>query len=319
MQRRTLIKSIAGLLAVDGLKLDVGSNEAVGVVDCHIHLFDPERKGGVPWPDRSDTVLYRPALPARYQQIVEPHHVVGAIAVECSPWVADNDWRAKVVESSPIMVGFVGNLLPDSPEFGTDLDRLHRSPFFLGIRYGNLWGRDLNSAARNDAFVKGLKNLSAHGVVLETANQDAALIEAAVMISDRVHDLRIVVDHLPNASIPADAKARAQVDANLRELAQRPQVYVKGSEIVHPVAGRVPLEVSAYRDTLDRIWDLFGEDRILYGSDWPNSDTVATYAQVFSVATEYLKGRSRSARTKYFRTNSRGVYRWRPRTPEQSG
>jgi len=319
MQRRSLIKSVAGVAAGYGLKLNVGNSDAIGVIDCHIHLFDPERKEGVPWPDKSDAVLYRPALPARYQQLVQPHHVVGAIAVECSPWIADNDWLAKVVESSPIMVGFVGNLVPDSPEFGAELDRFHRSPFFLGIRYGNLWGRDLNAAARNEAFIKGLKNLSAHGLVLETANQDAALIQAAVTISDRVPDLRLVLDHLPNASLPPDAKARAQVDANLRELAQRSQVYVKGSEIVHPVAGRVPLDVSAYRDSLDRIWNLFGEDRVLYGSDWPNCDTVATYTQVFSVATEYLKGRSRSARTKYFRSNSREVYRWKPRTSEQAG
>ena len=293
--------------------------EPTGVIDAHIHLFDPSRKQGVPWPDKSEAVLYQPALPPRYEQIARPHGVVGAIAVECSPWLADNDWLAELVERSPTMLGFVGNLQPESPGFRADLDRLHRNPRFLGIRCGNLWGRDLHAAIESAAFVEGLRILSEHELVLETANQDAPLIEAALRISDRVPSLRIVLDHLPNASMPVDKNERARVDANLRELAQRPQTYAKGSEIVHRVRGRLPLNAGAYRETLDRIWNLFGEDRILYGSDWPNSDTVASYARLFSVARGYLQTRSKNAQLKFFRNNSRAVYRWTARTPEQAG
>lgn len=319
MQRRVFLKVLAGSAAVHGMGLRARGDETIGAIDSHIHVFDPRRNQGVPWPDKSDSVLYRPALPPRYQQIARPHRVVGAIAVECSPWARDNDWLADVIERYPIVLGYVGNLLPESPGFGAELDRLHHNSLFLGIRYGNLWGRDLSTAVRNAAFVEGLKQLSTHGLVLETANQDAALIEAAVRVSDQVPELRVVLDHLPNAAWPEDRTARMLVDANLRELAQRPQVYVKASEIVHKVAGRVPLEVSAYRETLDRIWDLFGEDRIVYGSDWPNSDTVASYAQVFSIARDYLHSRSKSAQTQFFRANSRAVYRWKARTQEQAG
>jgi hypothetical protein len=116
------------------------------VIDTHIHLFDPSRPGGVPWPEKTDTVLYRPALPDRYAELSEPLGIVGAIAVECSPWQVDNFWLQDVVARNPIMLGFVGDLLPEAPEFAATLDRLQRSPLFLGIRYGNLWHRDLSAA-----------------------------------------------------------------------------------------------------------------------------------------------------------------------------
>jgi predicted TIM-barrel fold metal-dependent hydrolase len=287
------------------------------VIDAHIHLFDPTRAGGVPWPTPKDTALYKPALPNRYAHLAEPHGVVGAIAIEASPWLIDNFWLNDLCTKNSILLGFIGDLLPESPDFAATLDHLHRSPFFLGIRCGNLWNRDLLVASSNPAFTNGLKLLAQSGLVLETANPDANLIAAVVRISDQVPNLRIVLDHLPNASIPTDAAKRADYDANLRELAHRPQIFVKGSEIVRRIGTRVPLDLAAYKDSLDQLWDLFGEDRIFFGSDWPNSDSVATYDQVFHVAKSYIATRSLKAQQKYLWKNSIAVYHWKARTPAQ--
>jgi len=289
------------------------------VVDAHIHLFDPARAGGVPWPESTDSVLFHPALPARYERLAEPHGVVGAIAVECSPWLVDNFWLLDVVEQNPIMLGFIGDLLPDAPDFAATLDRLHRSPLFLGIRYGNLWNRDLGAAAKKPEFVAGLKLLADAGLVLETANPDAALIAAVLEVSDRVPNLRIVIDHLPHAETPRDTNARASYENHLRELSKRPGVFVKGSEIVRRIDGRVSLDVMAYKAGLDKLWDLFGEDRIFFGSDWPNSDLLASYDETFGVAEHYIATRSEGARQKYFWKNSIAVYKWKDRTAGQTG
>ena len=315
MQRRTFLKSAAALAiaASQGMALDA----PIPVIDAHIHLFDPTRPGGIPWPEKNDPVLYHPALPPRYANLAGRHGVVGAIAVECSPWLIDNFWLQDTVEKATIMLGFIGDLLPEAPEFAATLDRLHRSPLFLGIRYGNLWNRDLGAAVRNPAFVAGLKLLAQAGAVLETANPNSELIAAAVKVSDAVPDLRIVIDHLPHADPPDDAAARTSYEANLRELASRPQVFVKGSEIVRRIDNRVSLDAGAYKEALDRIWDLFGNERLFFGSDWPNSDSLATYDETFAVAENYIATRSAAARQKYFWKNSLTVYRWQPRTPAQ--
>ncbi len=319
MQRRDVLKSVISLAAGAAAAPMVHAlDTSIPVIDAHIHLFDPTRPGGIPWPERSDTVLYHPALPARYLPIARPYGVVGAIAVECSPWLVDNFWLQDVVQQNSIMLGFIGDLAPENPDFGATLDRLHASPLFLGIRYGNLWNRDLGAAVQKQEFRSGLKLLADAGLVMETANPDPDLIAAVLQVSDHAPDLRIVIDHLPHADAPTDARARNAYEANLRQLSQRPNVFVKGSEIVRRNAGRVSLDAGFYKASLDRLWDLFGEDRIFFGSDWPNSDSLAPFDETFGVAQHYMATRNMSAQQKYFWKNSIAVYRWRPRTPGQA-
>lgn len=275
------------------------------IIDTHIHLFDPTRPQGVPWPSKDDKVLYRPALPDRYRKIAEPLGIAGAIAIECSPLFEDNQWVLDVAAKNNIMVGMVGNMEPGRPEFGAQLTKLHRNPLFLGIRYGNLWGRDLSIEIRKPDFVAGLKALADAGLVLDTANQTAELLAAALRVTDLVPDLRIVIDHLPQY-VPA-------ADANVRELGKRPQVYVKISEVLRRVNGSVPTDLNFYRPKLDELFGIFGEDRLLFGSDWPNSDNWAPYPQVFAIVREYFTEKGPAIAEKYFRTNSVAAYRWKKR------
>ena len=61
---------IGGGRGVDGRRRPTvaARRNSMPVIDAHIHLFDPTRPGGVPWPEKTDTTLYRPALPPRYAQ-----------------------------------------------------------------------------------------------------------------------------------------------------------------------------------------------------------------------------------------------------------
>lgn len=318
MNRRNFLRSAASTTIIAAAHLDSTAQAPhIPVVDCHIHLFDPTRPGGVPWPEQSDTILYHPALPERYARLATPHGVVGAIAVECSPWLIDNFWLQDLIEKNPLMLGYVGDLLPDSADFGATLDRLQRSPFFLGIRYGNLWSRSLRASIENPVFIDALKALAQAGLVFETANPNPTLIAAVLRLTDQVPTLRVVIDHLPHAEIPQDPSARAAYESDLRSLSQRQDVYVKGSEILHRISDRVPTDLVAYKSNLDQIWDLFGDDRMLFGSDWPNSDSVANCEQTFAIAKAYISTRSRSAQEKYYLRNSTKVYRWKARTPDQ--
>ena len=118
INRRELLKStvyVAGALATGEICAE--STAHIPVIDTHIHLFDPTRPGGVPWPEPSDTVLYKPALPDRYQQLAKSFGVVGAIAIEASPLPQDNGWLLATAKKNPLMVGVIGDLIPGSPEF----------------------------------------------------------------------------------------------------------------------------------------------------------------------------------------------------------
>jgi L-fuconolactonase len=244
---------------------------------------------------------------------------VGAIAVEASSLDSDNDWLLKVVEANPVMVGMIGNLHPTAPGYDKDLERLSKNPLFLGFRSGNLWKRDLLADVKKPGFMEGLKALSDSGLVFETANPDAKLISALRLIAVRNPELRIVIDHLPNAALP---EAKPDLDAywvDLHELAQKPEVYVKLSEIPRKKEEKLITDVGPYRAELDKLWDMFGENRVIFGSDWPNSDHVASFDETFSLVRQYMACKSPEAQAKYYFRNSQAAYRWKPRRENQKG
>jgi L-fuconolactonase len=286
---------------------------SIPIVDTHIHLFDTARPQGVPWPDKKDAVLYKPALPGRYRKVTEGLGIVGAIEIECSPWLEDNQWVLDVAAKDSMIVGTIGDLEPGHAEFRAQLERLARNPLFRGIRYGNLWGRDLGAELHKPEFVGGLKALAEAGLALDTANPTPALMADVARLTDRVPDLRVILDHLPELD-PFTANL-----AKLRELAQRPRIYVKVSGVLRRVSGSVPLDTDFYRDRLDAIWDIFGPDRLMYGSDWPNSDSLGTYPQVLKIVEEYFHAKGTAAAEKYFWKNSIAAYRWVRRDARQPG
>jgi predicted TIM-barrel fold metal-dependent hydrolase len=313
-----------GTTALAGAALPVILSEALAavapaktipVIDSHIHLFDPFRPQGVPWPSKENKVLYQTALPARYRPIAQPLGIVGAIEVECSSWPDDNQWVLDVAAKEDIIVGTVGHLVPGTPEFRPSLDRLHQNPLFRGIRY-NL-GRQAGKEFDRPEFIADLKALAEADLVLDTANPSVSLLADVVRVSDRVPNLRVVVDHLPQMVPPAAPAARASYDASLKVLRERPQVFVKLSEVLRRVDGNIPTDPEFYRPRLDEIVDVFGTDRVLYGSDWPNSDQWLPVPVGFNVVHEYFMGKGQLAAENYFWRNSVKCYKWVKRAANQ--
>jgi L-fuconolactonase len=326
LNRRTFLQSSAAATLTG---LAAAQSPPIPVIDTHIHLFDISRPQGVPWPPRNETVLYKTALPERYRKVAMPHGIVGAIEVEASPWLEDNQWVLDIAAKDKIIVGTVGDVEPGTPDFRKNIERFHRNPLYRGIRYGNLWDRDgakpkdhqddLAKMIPKREFVEDLKFLASAGLGLDSANPTTSLINALLRTSDAVPNLRIVIDHLPKFEMPTDAAARKAYYADLHELGKRPQVFVKISAVLRKVDGRIPEDLGFYRGLLDELWGIFGEDRVLFGSDWPNSDTVGEYSHVFRIVHDYVSSKPREAQEKYFWKNSRAAYHWVKRDASQPG
>lgn len=283
----------------------------IPIIDTHIHLFDPTRPKGIPWPPKEDKVRYKTALPPRYIDLTSKLGVVGAIELECSPWLEDNQWVLDVCAPAPIMVGMVGNIPPGDKNFRTELDKLRKNSLYLGIRYGNIWGYDIGNELGKPEFIAGLKELAKNGMIMDSANPNKKLLEDLRRASDLVPDLRIMIDHLPGM------EEISKADAVLRDLSARKQIYVKVSSVlkIKNTSGK-PNSVF-YKPVLDEMWQRFGEDRVVFGSDWPNSDGFGTYEQVLTVVKDYVSTKPRAVAEKYFYKNSLAAYRWKPRTAAQ--
>lgn len=318
-RRHFLAGATATVVGAPSLPARSAAIDDVPIIDCHIHLFDANRPQGAPYKG-GRSFSGGVALPSMFAKIARPLGIVGVIHVDASPWVEDNLWVLETLRPDPMMVGMIGNLRPEKPEFGEYLGRYARDPLFRGIRYGNLWGYDLPGQVTNPQFIQGLKLLAQQDLVLETANQNLALLQAAVRVNDAVPELRIVLDHLP--ALDPSPESFTQYQALLKEISQRKTIAAKLSEIVHPVRPpAMPMiidrSLAAHRDRLDMLMGYFGEDRVLFGSDWPNAVGISEVPDTVALVREYFSGKPRDAAEKYFWKNSLLIYKWVKRAPDQ--
>lgn len=315
MQRRHFLAGSAALLTTAA---DAAPSLAdIPIIDTHVHLFDSRRPQGVPyagspeWKQQHDGV----ALPSTYRPYAEPLNIVGAIELEASPWVEDNLWVLERIESDTLFVGMVGDLEPEKPDFPDLFERHRKNPLFLGIRCGNIWGRRIAEQIEDPKFIDGLRRVADAGLVMDTGNPSLALLQTMVRLNDQIPDLRIVLDHLP--ALDPRPPEMTDYEAVLKDIHGRPQIYAKLSEIDHrsnPGRG-----LGAHAERLDMLMAAFGEDRVVFGSDWPNSWGTATPAEIVALARAYFATRTRAAAEKFFWKNSLAAYKWRRRAANQPG
>ena len=156
-------------------------------------------------------------------------------------------------------------------------------------------------------------------LTLDTANPRPKLIEDVVRLTDKAPGIRVVIDHLPGMDALDDPAQRPGVEKTLRELAQR-NVFVKVSAVARRVEGKVVTDPAAYKPRLDLIWNIFGPDRLVYGSDWPNSaGNWVSYETALSLVRQYFDAKGREVAEKYFWKNSVAAYKWVKRDRSQPG
>ncbi len=313
ISRRAFLTSAAAAAAIAGLPAAAKSStlpKLKTIIDTHVHFYDPSRPGGVPWPPPNDAILNRRILPDVFRKLTAPLGIKSVIEVEASPLVEDNQWILDLAAQNPIILGTSGHLEPGKPGFGQNLDHFRQNPRFLGIRVSNAsWGQNLHSDLQKPEFISDLKLLSQAGLEVDSACGVNGLPDV-LRLTDLVPDLRVVIDHMP-FDPPLDQTALRIYKDTLREIGKRPQVFCKVSTVLRRVENRPVEDVNYYRPMLDELWDVFGPDRLIYGSNWPVSDKVGPYDLVFKVVREYFGSKGRDASEKYFWKNSKAAYRWK--------
>jgi L-fuconolactonase len=299
MNRRTLLAA-----AAVGSTLVRAQENSIPIIDTHFHLYDQTRPQGAPYPFTPNAP---PFLPHDYRESAKPLGIVGGIEVEASPWVEDNLWVLMQIEKEPMIVGTVGNIDPAKCDFQDVLERYHRNKLFLGIRYGNVWkGQDLVTAINKPDFIENMKVFAKTGLTLEVANPRLDLIEDTLRLSDKAPDLRIVLGHLQALPLPSEKNVLKSYTNNLRELRKRRAfVKVSGLPKANPQANFDP---AVYKPTLDLIWDIFGEDYVVYAGK---------NKEALDILKAYTMAMGRPAAEKFFWKNSIPAFRWIKRDAEQ--
>jgi predicted TIM-barrel fold metal-dependent hydrolase len=311
MNRRTFLEhttAAAAGIAASSLRAAAAS-PASRIVDTHTHFYDPTRKDGVPWPEKGSP-LYRSVLPKDWLAVAEPLGVRETVVVEASKWLEDNAWILDLAATEKCIVGFVGHLSPHEVDFATHLKRFAANPIFRGIRVS---GAEFFENVDKPEFRRGIALMADMGLQLDI-NGVPALHQPAAKLAADVPALRIVIDHVGGARIAAPLSDEWR--AGMAALGRQKNVHCKVSALMEQTResamkwGNAPRDTAFYAPVLDHCWESFGEDRLVYGSNWPVCEKGGTYADQFRIVSEYFTAKGRDACEKYFWRNSREAYRW---------
>ena len=255
------------------------------IIDTHIHLYDTNRSQGVDWPPITDKVLYRPVLTEHFDEVADREGIASTVIVEASSRPEDNQWMLDLVKGNPDRyLALVGNLPIGTDEFAGLAEHFSKDSRFVGIRMRDRPGGD---AFFTDAVWRDLGLLSEKGLTLDVLINNFTIDEVAE-VAKRLPDLKIMINHLGGLSITNDPLDPKWVES-LQNASQYENVYCKVSGIFQRSGVKpTPKERSFYSPVFKIVFDAFGEDRIVYGSNWPVTDRGGSYAEQLNIIRGYF-------------------------------
>ena len=315
LPRRDFIRiGIAGMSALASFSslnpsmADEPQSRPLPIVDTHTHFYDPTRPQGVPWPAKNDSVLYRKVLPKEFQTLTKPFGVTGTVIVEASPWVEDNQWLLDLAADDPFVLGIVGNLEPGHDPFRNHLARFAKNPRYRGIRVG---ANAIKKGLEQPAFVADIQRLIDANLELDVNGGTETLL-LVDQLASRLPELRIVINHLANVKIDGK-EPPSEWQSGLKAAARHKNVYLKVSALIENARqdGKPATnDTSFYQPILKSAWLTFGEDRVIYGSNWPVSNLAGPYSLVFQIVSEFFNEQGQAAKEKFFAGNAQAAYLW---------
>jgi len=283
------------------------------IVDAHVHLWDPGRFR-MPWLD-GNALLGQPFdLPAYDEHTAGAGVAVASMVyleVDVAPAYAllEARWAVERARRDPRLQGVVAWApIEDGERARSVLDVLAAlDPCVKGVRRILQGESDPAFGLRPDVL-RGLRLLPEYGFSFDICIRHYQL-PATVEMVRRCPETRFILDHLGKP----DVKGR-ELDpwrAELRALAALPNVTCKVSGLV--------TEGDHGRWTADDLapyvahaLDVFGEDRVVFGGDWPVALAASSYRRWVETLDTFTVSLSAEARRKLWAENARRFYRLPP-------
>jgi L-fuconolactonase len=242
------------------------------VVDAHLHIWDLERSE-YSWLTPELGPLYATFTPEQAQAELEAAGIASAVLVQAEDSERDTDLMLEAAGRHPWIAGVVGWVQLDDP--AATERRLGRD--LAGVRHL------VHDDPRDDFLAlppvrRSLRLLAERGLPFDVPDAWPRHLAATADLAAAIPELRIVVDHLGKPPFGGDGWARWR--ATLAAVAARPNTVAKVSGLQVP--GR-PFTVDAVRPAWETALELFGAERLMWGSDWPLTVLTGGYGHAWQV------------------------------------
>ncbi|WAJ28538.1 amidohydrolase family protein [Antarcticirhabdus aurantiaca] len=272
-------------------------------IDAHQHFWRIAR-GDYGWMNESVAPLLRDFGPDDLAPHLARAGIHRTILVQAAPTEAETAFMLEIAAANELVAGVVGWLDMDSDAFPERLDAVRQNPRLVGIR-PMLQDLDDDRWILRPRVLANLERLATSGLAFDILCLPRHLPHVTEALG-RVPSLCAVLDHIAKPEIAAGRLDPWRAD--IAELARLPNVSCKVSGLVTEAAPDWRLE--HFRPYVDHVTECFGEDRLIFGSDWPVATLAASYAEVANLARTLLSARfGPEALAKIFGGNAARFYR----------
>ena len=271
-------------------------------IDAHQHfwIFDPVRDS---WINEGMSVIQRDFLPADLLPVLSENGMDGCVAVQADQSEAQNDFLLDLAADNDFIKGVVGWVDLRADHLEERLEYYSQFEKMKGFRHV-LQGEADRALMLNLEFMRGISLLRKYGFTYDILIFPDQLPYVSELLT-ACPDQKFVIDHIAKPYIK-DQKIGDWAEEIYR-VARHQNLHCKVSGMVTEADWEnwKPTDFTPY---LDVVFEAFGANRLMFGSDWPVCQVAASYGVMKSIVEQYTQKLSASEQERFWGQNAVNFY-----------
>lgn len=250
-------------------------------IDSHQHFwkFHPIKNS---WIEDHMKVIRRDFLPDDLHPILEENTIDGCIAVQADQSEEETEFLLSLADNNSFIKGVVGWVDLRAENIKERLSHFTKFNKLKGIRH--IVQAEPDDYMMDEKFQRGISFLDQFELTYDILVFPSQL-PAAIKLAHKFPNQKFVVDHIAKPMIK-DGKLEPW-KRDMQTLAKYPNVWCKVSGMVTEANWNSWL-IEDFKSYLDVVFQSFGSDRIMFGSDWPVCLLAASYQQQLEIIETYI-------------------------------
>lgn len=272
------------------------------IIDSHQHFwtFDPIRDS---WITDEMSVIQRSFYPEDLQPTLQQNGIDACIAVQADQSLSETRFLLDLATKNDFVKAVVGWIDLQADAIDEQLSEWKSEKKLAGFRHVLQAEPDTEYMLR-PSFLRGISKLKKHGFTYDILIFPKHLVTAQKFVA-QFSDQPFVLDHIAKPYIKAGLIDVWERD--IKSLAKFENLQCKVSGIITEADWK-RWDYEQIKPFLDVVFDAFGTDRIMFGSDWPVCLVAGDYSQVKEIIETYMKDFSISEKAKVFGENAARFY-----------
>jgi L-fuconolactonase len=277
-----------------------GAKESI-VIDSHVHFWKYDKKRDA-WITDNMKLLKQNYLPEHLSQTLKRNHISGVVAVQVDQSELETLFLIELSKTHDMIRGVVGWIDLKADNIEDRLNYFSQYPVLKGYRH--IVQAEPADFLSNNNFQRGVRALQTYQYSYDILIYHNQLKQALEFVS-RFPEQKFVLDHCAKPDIRRGEIKEWKI--LMQEMATHPQLYCKLSGLFTEAKWSA-WSAGDFYPYLDTVFESFGTDRLLYGSDWPVILLSGIYVQWKSLLEKYMEKFRQEEKDKVFGLNAIQFY-----------